>query len=230
MKVATPVRLEEELIPAIMETLIGVKHLLISKLIEVLLCSIVRPKFRIPFPLAHRSDVVKTDMDWSFYISRAKARLAKAYSLLSKGVEDEAGEEAWRATIDALNAVSTALWGYEVRSHSGLSKLVDELYRLRIVDVRTEYGNAASPHKNFYQVHLGRLTVSACINRVKELIEKIEAAITDLVERREVLPWRKPLYAALGQLPSSIIRFELKDIVPRIETLPLPYFRAAPPR
>jgi len=84
------------------------------------------------------------------------------------------------------------------------SLLVDELYRLRIVDVRTEYGNAASLHKNFYQVHLGRLTVSACINKVRELIDKIEAAITDLVERREVLPWGKPLYAALGQLHNKV--------------------------
>jgi len=212
--------LEEEFISAMVEVLISVKYVFISRLIEVLLYSIVRPKFMISFPLTHRSDVIRMTKDWSFYISRAKARLAKAYSLLSMGVKDEAGEDAWRATVDALNAISVALWGYEIKSHYGLSKLVDELYRLRIVDVRTEYGNAASLHKNFYQVYLGRLTVGACINRVKELIDKIEKAITDLVEEEGALPWGEPLYDVLSRLPSSMIKFKPpKDIIELVENL-----------
>jgi len=42
-----PVRPEEELIRAMMETLVSVKHLLISKFIEVLLC--MPPPTVLPF-------------------------------------------------------------------------------------------------------------------------------------------------------------------------------------
>jgi len=191
---------------------------------SVLLSRIVRPRLTIPFPLAHRSDVVKATKSWEFYLSRAKARLTKAYLLLNEGKEDEAGEEAWRATVDALNAISVALWNHEIRSHNGLSKLVEELYRLKIVDVTVEYGNATTLHKNFYHIHLGPQVVKACINKVKELIDKIEYTIISLTEDIKAPPWSTIPHNVSHALSNLLPKIEPKSITPRIR-IPIPQLK-----
>jgi len=209
--------IHEVFIPTLTKFLANVEQILTLTATSVLLSRIVRPKFTIPFPLAHRSDVTKATRDWEFYLSRAKARLTKAYLLLSKRKEDEAGEEAWRATVDALNAISVALWNYEIRSHYGLSKLVEELHRLKIVDIRAEYGNAIALHKNFYHIYLDPQIVEANINKVKELIDKIENTIINLTEDVKALPWTIIPHNIFQSLSNLLVKIECRTITPRIE-------------
>ena len=141
------------------------------------------------FPLRGRRDVAKSRTSWRRLLARAEARLSKAYQLLGRGLEDEAGEEAWRATIDALNALAVALWGYEIHSHEGLGKLVGKLYEHGIVDVRVEFGNAVSLHKNYYHPWMDRTTVEANIGQVRRLIEKVEKVIKQSIEEKLVPPF-----------------------------------------
>ena len=141
-----------------------------------------------PFPFKGRRDVGKSDKDCRFFLTRAEARLAKTYRLLLfENLEDEAGEEAWRAVVDALNAISVALWGYELYSHHVLGMLVEKLKEMDIVDIRGEYGNAVALHKNFYRpVGMGgKLTIEANIRRVERLIVKIRETIEFYEEVKE---------------------------------------------
>ncbi len=117
-----------------------------------------------------------------FRLARARSRLGKAYKLLDEGIEDEAGEDAWRACMDVINALVTALWGYEARSHYGISKLVDKLRELGIVDITTEYGNVSSLHGNYYDPHFGKVTIESNIRQVERLVNKVEEAIRKYVE------------------------------------------------
>jgi len=145
----------------------------------------VRVKYAPKFPLPYARGVIKSTKPWYLYLNRARARLAKAYRLLNKGLEDEAGEEAWRATVDAINALALALWNVEIRSHETLSKLVGKLKDMNIVDITVEYGNASSLHHNYYQPYMDAITVKANINQVQRLIEKIDRAIKSTISRVE---------------------------------------------
>ena len=117
---------------------------------------------------------IESEKDPKELIRRARKRLLKSYNLLAEGLEDEAGEEAWRAVVDALNAVAVIVWGREVKSHDGLYKLVEKLAEEKLLDVTVEFGNAVSLHKNYYDPNFGVLTVVSNINQVKRLIYKVE--------------------------------------------------------
>ena len=185
---------------------------LLSSFFEV----IVKPKKeRIPdFPLKGRSDVVIAETRWELRLARAKSRLSKAYKLLSEGLEDEAGEEAWRACIDTVNALSTALWGYEVRSHHGISKLVDKLKEVGIIDITTEYGNAESLHNNYYDPHFGKMTIESNIRQVERLIDKVEDAIKKYIGIKLI-----PRLTLIPEIISESILFKpptIKLVYPKI--------------
>lgn len=167
-----------ELFISIVSSLSGLHKMLIRDIAEMLQRPLVmRVRHLYRFPLLSRRGVVEASRSWDFFLGRAKARLAKAYKLLREGLEDEAGEEAWRATIDAVNALAVVLWDVEIRSHEVMSKLVGKLKEMKIVDITVEYGNADSLHGNYYHPHLDPITVEANINQVERLIEKIEATI-----------------------------------------------------
>ena len=157
------------------------------------------------FPLRGRRDVARSRVGWRRLLVRAEARLSKAYQLLERDLEDEAGEEAWRATIDGLNALSVALWGYEIHSHEGLGRLVGKLYEHGIVDVRVEFGNAVSLHKNYYHPWMNRATVEANLGQVRRLIEKVEEAIEQNIEER-LVPLFTPRLEELARLLEQIAR------------------------
>jgi len=68
-----------------------------------------------------------------------------------------------------------------VRNHYGISKLADKLRELDIVDITTEYGNASSLHSNYYDPHLGKITIESNIRQVERLTGKVEDAIEKYV-------------------------------------------------
>ncbi|RLE87274.1 MAG: hypothetical protein DRJ67_05145 [Thermoprotei archaeon] len=110
-------------------------------------------------------------------LSRARARLLKARLLLHKGRAGEACVVAWRATVEAINAVTTALWGERGETPSRLGKLVEKLYVEGIVDVRSEFCNAYALHEDPPRIHLTPLIIEANIKKVEELIDKIADAL-----------------------------------------------------
>ncbi len=139
---------------------------------------ILTPVTSAPFPLRKwRRGYRRSFRNPLMLLKRARQRVFKAYNLVSSGLHDEAGEEAWRAAHDAINALSIHLWGYEIRSHAGFAKVVDELAKNKILDITVEYGNATSLHSNFFDPILGEETVKANITQVERLISKIEAFI-----------------------------------------------------
>ena len=140
---------------------------------------------RTDFPLKKwRKGYKKSEYTPYELLKRAENRLIKARTLITSDLYDEAGEEAWRATMDAINALSTFLWGYEIKSHRGFSVVVEELALKGIIDIRTEYGNAAALHSNYFDPHLGKETVKANIEQVNRLIEKIKTFI--LINSRRI--------------------------------------------
>ncbi len=147
-----------------------------------------------PQELLRRSDVVHAEDDWRMLIARARARLAKAHRLLAEGVVDEAGEEAWRAAIDAVNAAAAALWGVSARSHQALRLLV-RLLRERGLDVLTEFGVAEALHSYYYNPGgYGGEEVRDMIGHVERLVEKVEEWVADVIEARY------PRFSALNPL------------------------------
>jgi len=100
------------------------------------------------FPLPTFPGLSDPEMGWVEYLSRAESRMSKAWALFAKELEDEAGEEAWRAVIDAVHAVTTLAWGKVVRSHAGLKRVVSLLEREGIVKIASEFGNVESLHTN----------------------------------------------------------------------------------
>ena len=89
----------------------------------------------------------------------------------------------------------------------GLEKLVGKLYEYGIADVRVEFGNAVSLHKNYYHPWMDRATVEANLGQVRRLIEKMEEAIERNVEERAVPPFipdTKTLARLLEQIVSPL--------------------------
>ncbi len=140
-------------------------------------------QFYTPTPPKELKKYMKpTDDSPEDYMNRASNHLLKAYSLYFEGIEDEACEEAWRATIDALNALSVAFWKHRIESHKGLGIFVDWLYEEAIADIRDEYGNASSLHAHYYHLdYLGRATIFANIQQVERLIAKIKEAYSEIL-------------------------------------------------
>jgi len=177
----------------------------IAKDLANLTSFVITSELHIPeFPLKRERGVIKAREDHRTLLRKAHTGIVKAYKLLNKGLEDEAGEEAWRAAINAINALSVALWNYQIVSHYTLSKFVDVLKEENIVDILVEYGNASSLHQNYYQPHFGRKTVEANIRQVQRLIEKIEEAIYKYRERKG-LSIRLPTLV--------VIKFDLRNIL-----------------
>ena len=139
-----------------------------------------------------------TDIRSEDYLNRAANHLSKAYSLYFNDIEDEACEEAWRATVEALNVLSTAFWRRRIISHKGLGIFVDWLYEEAIVDIRVEYSNATSLHAHYYQLdYLSRSTIYANIQQVDRLISKIKdiyfRSISELSNYLGVIPIKLPV-------------------------------------
>lgn len=140
-----------------------------------------------PIPKELERHLEDTEIKPDEYMKRAYKHILKAYKLLGEGIEDEACEEAWRATIEALNAIAVELWGKRIRSHKGLALLVDWLAESGIVDIRVEYGNAGSLHTHYYTLEqLGVSTIRSNILQVEKLIAKIQDALLELKEQREI--------------------------------------------
>lgn len=119
-------------------------------------------------------------MSWVEYLSRAHSRMSKAWKLFAEGLEDEAGEEAWRAVIDAVNAVTTLAWGKIVRSHSGLKRVVGLLDREKIAEIAPEFGIVESLHSNYYEPGYDRYTIRKYLERAERIIEKVRSAVMEL--------------------------------------------------
>ncbi len=136
----------------------------------------------LPPRLQGRRDVAAAGEGWGVRLARARARLAKAWRLLGEGVGDEAGEEAWRAAVDAVNAAAAAAWGVEARSHRALKLMVAELYRIGL-DIRSEFGVAEALHNNYYDPGHPPETLQAMIANVERLVDKVE----EWVQRRAAL-------------------------------------------
>lgn len=161
-----------------------------------------------PASLLRRSDVVRSEADWGVLLARARGRLAKAYRLLSEGVEDEACEEAWRAAIDAVNAAAAATWGVEARSHRALRLLVGML-RERGLDLLTEFGVAESLHAYYYNPGgYDKEAVRAMLGHVERLIEKVEEWV-----REATRPQR---HIAIGIDVSTLTLLLLTRTMPRL--------------
>ncbi|AEM38455.1 PaREP1 family protein [Pyrolobus fumarii 1A] len=155
----------------------------------------------LPPRLRGRRDVDAASSGWGTRLARARARLAKAWRLLAEGLGDEAGEEAWRATIDAINAAAIAAWGIEAKSHQALRIIVAELYREGL-DIRSEFGVAEALHNNYYDPGHPPETLQAMIANVERLIDRVEAWITTRTEKPR-LPLIQPLAPLL---PANLIR------------------------
>jgi len=121
---------------------------------------------------------VKAERSPEEHMAEARARLQKAYELL-KYAPDEAGEEAWRATLSLINAMSVYLWGIEAKSHKAVRHVKDKIAEFleaqghaRIANIiRVNFGNAQSLHENYYDPEDNIKTIKANIERVEELEE-----------------------------------------------------------
>lgn len=128
--------------------------------------------------LAPIPGIVKAEESPESLLVRAEARMRKAKLLLGKGAADEAGEEAWRAVIDAINAAAAALWGVAAKSHKATGYLVKKIAdyiertwgRERADAFRSSYGNAESLHGNFYNPTFDAKTVEANIRQAERVI------------------------------------------------------------
>jgi HEPN domain-containing protein len=151
---------------------------------------------------------------------RAAARIEKAKLLLGKGADDEAGEEAWRAVVDAINAAASALWGVVAKSHKATSYLegkiaeyIEKVWGKRAADsFRTAYGSAESLHDNFYDPRFDAKTVEANIKQA----ERIIVMIGDLVKQ---IRKQDPLhyYMKAASNPYFIFALLLADILDILE-------------
>ncbi len=201
----------------------------------------IAPTIRVfEFPFRDMRGFSKAELHWRGYLLRARARLSKAYSLISKGLEDEAGEEAWRAAVDAVKAISALLWGLDPQSHQTIGKVVEELCKRGIVDITTEYGNAQALHRNYYEPYMGPVTVRSNIRQVERLIRKVESAVetysvyaslantvakwvTEIVENTakavcSIPIGIKPLFTQAATLSKSISRDHENRVVNSLES------------
>ncbi len=163
--------------------------------------------------LAPIPGIVRAEESPESLLVRAEARIRKAKLLLGKGAADEAGEEAWRAVIDAINAAAAALWGVAAKSHKATGYLVRKIAdyiertwgRERANAFRSSYGNAESLHGNFYDPTFDAKTVEANI-RQAELIISIARDIV-----------RHTRGAGLSQYYAKAIKFQYLPILLPLE-------------
>ena len=209
---------------------------LVVKYLELLVAELrfIARSGRYRFPFVGLSGVVDSDRDWLTYLNRAKARLTKARKLLMEGVYDEAGEEAWRATIDAINAATTYLWGKAVRSHYAMGQIVDKLKEMGFVDITSEYGNAGSLHHNYYEQFLGKESVRSNINQVERIIKKIEGAIRASIqeETSAITAITRPLLLATVRILMPLIHYarpQKRRIGVSVVQLPIDLFEIKTP-
>ncbi len=163
-----------------------------------------------PARLRGRRDVAPSRVELGVRLVRARARLAKAWRLLAEGVGDEAGEEAWRAAVDAVNAAATAAWGVEARSHAALRIIVAELYRLGL-DIRSEFGVAEALHQNYYEPGHPPETLKAMIANVERLVDRVSNWVAVL--RGE---WAPPLLPPRPEEASAALLRVLARAAPRL--------------
>jgi len=90
--------------------------------------SAVRPIYTAPpVELRRRGDVERSSLPAVRYAERACSTIEKAVKLLQEGMLDEACEEAWRAVLDSVKALSTLLWGIVPTGHRVTRIVVDRV-------------------------------------------------------------------------------------------------------
>lgn len=166
--------------------------------------------------IAPITGIAKAEESPDSLLVRAAARIEKAKLLLGKGAADEAGEEAWRAVIDAINAAATALWGVAAKSHKATSYLegkiaeyIERVWGRRAADTfRSAYGSAESLHDNFYDPRFDAKTVEANIRQA----ERVVLIITNLIRQ---IQRQEPLHYYMKAIanPYFLITWLLADIL-----------------
>jgi hypothetical protein len=162
--------------------------------------------------------LVKATESAESLLVRVSARMDKARSLLEKGVPDEAGEEVWRAVVDAVNAAATALWGVAARSHRAVDylagRVADYVEKTRgkalAEAFRSAYGNAKSLHSNFYEPGMDPKTVKANMRQAERIIRIVREIVS---ETRT--PAREFLRALVD--PTNLMILLLSIVLSRLE-------------
>lgn len=163
--------------------------------------------------LAPISGITRAEERPESLLVRAHARIDKARMLLGRGIIDEAGEEAWRAVVDAINAGAAALWGVVAKSHKATSylegKIAEYLERTQGRDVadalRSAYGSAESLHNNYYDPRFDAKTVEANIKQAERILQIIKDVVRRSHSSRSLDLYLEPAIAPHLLITSYIL-------------------------
>lgn len=119
------------------------------------------------------------------YLVEARRRLRLATSLVNSSPE-KAGEEAWLAFIDVVNALAHRLLGATTGDPESARRLRDRVagvleregQKALAYEIRTVSGTAWALHLNYIEPGDSPETVRAGIERVKRLLEEVEPLVS----------------------------------------------------
>ena len=111
------------------------------------------------------------------YRNQSKSFLEQAYSELRAGDLRQASEKGWGAAAQIVKAAAEAR-GWDHNHHRLLFEVVSRLsLDQEDRDIGRLFGAANFLHSNFYEGGLDEATVTAALEDVERLVEKLEALL-----------------------------------------------------
>ncbi len=113
------------------------------------------------------------------YRTAAETFIEQAYEELAVGDLRQASEKGWGAAAEIVKAVAEQReWDH--KSHEDLYVVVDRIAReIRDSAILTQFNNAGQLHTNFYEGWLGEPNVTAGLEEVQKLVNRLRLLLDD---------------------------------------------------